>query len=90
MITRSAFQEERDLLEEPLGRGLVLQEQMILALKGNEPSARNRCRERPAGLEWDDGIPAHVHHERGHGYSGKKVAHVEIAHDFPVAKGAFG
>src|SRR5882672_1327264 len=68
--TPSALQEELDLLEEPLRRRLVLQEQMVLALDGHEPGAGNARCQRAAALEGDHGIAAHVHHERGRGYSG--------------------
>jgi hypothetical protein len=42
--SRSGAQEKSDLFEEPIGSRLMLQEQMILALEGDEAGAGNASR----------------------------------------------
>src|SRR6202034_3660029 len=54
VASRSAAQEKSDLFEEPIGSRLMLQEQMVLALEGDEAGAGNASRQLPAGLNWNN------------------------------------
>jgi hypothetical protein len=45
-------QEKPNLSEEPVGSRLMLQEQVVLALKDDEPGARNASCQLAARLDW--------------------------------------
>ena len=46
-------QEKPNLFEEPVGSRLMLQEQVVLALKDDEPGARNASCQLAARLDWN-------------------------------------
>ena len=68
----------------------MLQEQVILALQGNEVGAGNASSQLAAGLERKYQIAARVHYESWHCDSGQKIADVDIAHDVEISSSALG
>ena len=67
----------------------MLQEQVVLALEGDEMSAGNAGSELAAGLDWCHEIAARMHHESWHGYLREKIPDIHIAHDVVISGGAF-
>src|SRR5713226_8937484 len=85
---RSSAQKISNLFEEPLRSRLMLQEEMVLTLKCDEPGAGNAGSQLAAGLERHSRVPPHMHHQGRRGHFAEKLGDIEIARRIEVAGGA--
>ena len=74
-------EEQLDLLEESVSGRLVLKEEMVLALQGNEPGARNAGCHLTPSFEGHPCISSHVHHERRCNHFAKKLSDIDFTRD---------
>src|SRR5271165_2853141 len=85
-----AAQEKPDLFEESIGSRLMLQEQMVLALEGDEVSARNASSQLAARLDWNNEITPHMHYDCRYLDFREEVGDIQIASDIESSGSALG
>ena len=68
----------------------MLQEQMVLALEGDEAGAGNASRQLPAGLNWNNEIAPHMHYKCRRLQLGEEIGDIGIAHDIEISGSALG
>ena len=84
----SLSQKQIDLVQKPSSGGFVLQKEMIPPGKRYEASTGDSGRHLTARFDRDDKIVTHMHDKRWHLHLREQFAHIEIAHDFKVARRA--
>jgi len=63
---------------------------MVLALEGDEVSARNASSQLAARLDWNNEITPHMHCDCRYLHFREEVGDIQIAHDIKISGSAFG
>ena len=90
MLLALGRQKRPKLLQKPLERRLVFQDQVVAARQGNKPGAGDSGGESPALLERHASVLARVHHQRRNGHLGEQRADIGIAVGDEVARRVCG